>query len=403
MAWFAYIQIFVGFFCSLVLTFFPFLLTYKQFVILVAIASVVMCFWALFALRGRISVRFLVMVGILLLLIGLYTSTRYLYVFSNDMYQIYLLVLVGQVAPSMLYASLVALNPQVQTHMKQYAPMMAIIFTVLSFMATFFPNMSDSHGLIANANGLSYQSTSYLAAYATAFWGYCMITAKAEFYHFKFMKKSISSLLFVSGMMLNLVTILLAGGRGGLVAFCVFFLLSIILTFKQQKITLPQLLVRLIGLLVLAFIIYGLVFFAQNFASPTSGVRRILAALQEGDSSGRDVLYMQAWQIIKSNFFFGHGIGSVFYELGFYSHNIFLDLLIETGLFGCLIILGGLVKILHKAYQLYVRDYTNILWIYLFLCGFLMTLFSGYYLATVPIWWSIAFIYCCSLPPNTSN
>ena len=48
-------------------------------------------------------------------------------------------------------------------------------------------------------------------------------------------------------------------------------------------------------------------------------------------TDNRWIRWNLAWNAFTKSPVFGHGLGSVFYEVGFYSHNIFTDMLCEGG------------------------------------------------------------------------
>jgi len=70
-----------------------------------------------------------------------------------------------------------------------------------------------------------------------------------------------------------------------------------------------------------------------------------------------------------------------------------LDVMVETGMIGLFVY----VAILYMAFARMVRcvrhNRKEYLWLILFLGSLSMSLSSGYYLAQLPLWWSIAFIF----------
>ena len=65
--------------------------------------------------------------------------------------------------------------------------------------------------------------------------------------------------------------------------------------------------------------------------------------------------------------------------------------MVETGILGTLFFVGVLVKTIKNLAIIVKRDITEYLWLVIFLDGFVMSMFSGYYLAHLPIAWSIGF------------
>ncbi len=167
----------------------------------------------------------------------------------------------------------------------------------------------------------------------------------------KLFKNSYINLLFI---ILNIVVLILSGGRGGLVL--AFFVLTIFVFFKL-KLKLKQL--KLILTSILLIILSG--FIIVNFISQTkyrelferSIMRLELLTEFNGFNSGGNSVEVRTEMISFSfekifhsptSLLFGYGIGSFSYEYtGIdgrgYPHNLVLEILFELGLIGLLIFL----------------------------------------------------------------
>ena len=88
----------------------------------------------------------------------------------------------------------------------------------------------------------------------------------------------------------------------------------------------------------------------------------------------------------------GKGFGSVFFALGFHSHNVFFDVLVEGGIVGFSAIVIILLITIRRGLALFRYDYTEMLWFIIFLNGSIMSFLSGYYLANVPLLFGIFII-----------
>lgn len=143
--------------------------------------------------------------------------------------------------------------------------------------------------------------------------------------------------------------------------------------------------------------IAGILIFAIHFAETsslkTNGFERIVATVETGDSNGRDILREKALNAFEKSPIVGHGIGSVFNEIGEYSHNCITDSLVEGGLIGTIIyvlVIGVAFFKLYKRARLHNDEY---IWLTFIVNGLILSLFSGYYLTQLPICWSTAFAY----------
>ena len=121
-----------------------------------------------------------------------------------------------------------------------------------------------------------------------------------------------------------------------------------------------------------------------------SGLTRVLSLFSGGASdAGRISLYGKAMEIFSTNPVFGCGIGSVFFYLNAYSHNLFADVLVETGVVGLLCIILVLIVFLRKLLFVYnIGSLYRFLTI-LFICGFTNNLFSGYLWVNQLLWFPI--------------
>ena len=68
------------------------------------------------------------------------------------------------------------------------------------------------------------------------------------------------------------------------------------------------------------------------------------------------------------------------------------DLLAETGIVGTAIVIFLIVLAIKKEFALIRQNFTDCLWLYLFLSGFIMSMFSGYYLTHFALWWTMIFV-----------
>ena len=271
------------------------------------------------------------------------------------------------------------------------APVLAFLFTLLAFVSTFFHTSETSGGFIDNEYGLNYQTISYVSAYGAAFSGYFLV-CREDVRLFATSYTKLLSLIMMFFMYLNFVIILFAGGRGGFIAFGVQVLLFFIVRFKYM--TTNQKVFTAFGAIVLLFLIVPItISFVEHSTFEGSGFGRILDFIYKNEQSGRENIRALAINSFLEKPILGHGIGSVFYEIGHYSHNSLLDVMVETGMIGLFVY----VAILYMAFARMVRcvrhNRKEYLWLILFLGSLSMSLSSGYYLAQLPLWWSIAFIF----------
>lgn len=381
----SYSQIYASYFCSILLFFFPGLITYKLFALALALISAVFIFRELIKRKFRIPKQAFFTVVFFFCLIVSYrfiTPLRY----KSEMSELYhgeFLALAGQTFPYSLTAFFVGANKKTQDQMKKGAFWIALIFTVIALYCTVRPSRLTSGGLVIHVNNLNYQSLSYMASYGAAFAEYSLLVEQDT------KKKTISKYIVI---FVNLITIFLAGGRGGAVSFTLFLFLTFFFLMIKNKNTMNKTIRNLLIIALLSIgVIISIKIVAKSFYT-SNGVQRILGFVHGNSDKHRVSLAKEAYAAFLDRPIFGHGIGSVIYELGFYSHNFILDFMVEMGLGGTLIVLFFLWRVFAYEIKLIKEDFSDLLWLYILFSGLVMLLFSGYYLASVNTWWAAFFI-----------
>lgn len=369
-------QIFIVFISSSILFFVPGLFEYKQLVVGVNMISILMAFYELFRRKYNGGfIKSIIIYAVILVLC--YNVTGLLYDYHSEWYYSYRLLVAGQTAPVLLTSAIVASNRLYQFRLEKIVPYLAILFTVVAIIVTLNPRTA-AQGLAGDEDAnLNYQSVSYLAAYG------CSL---ALFYIYNFNKIAwgrilrikISKWMFWGVVIVNLLTILLSGGRGGLITYLVLVSYFFYLSIQDGK---KHILRPIFTITVLVLIGYYVLTIVENSSLETSGFHRILEFVNEGNTSGRENNYALAWNVFLDSPIIGHGVGGIFCTLGFYSHNVFLDIMIDTGVIGLIFFVVFIIKTIKKGLHLSRLDPHNTFWMFIFWDGFTMNLFSGCYLS----------------------
>lgn len=324
---------------------------------------------------------------VLSIIIILYYLTSIFHTPVNSEYSSYLIVLIGQMLPFLSFASWLSWSDKYNClpKVKQLAYPVAIIFCLVSLYTVFYSIILNGERIQTNYY-LNYQNTAYMAAYSAGLMLYSYI-----FYDYK-MKKS---KFFVSIIVLlaDLFTVLVSGGRGGLLSYIVsVFLLLVILAFENKK-TIKAIIKTFLGTAILFVGGYYILKIVSSDSFVYSGFQRIIDAIVNNDSSGRDVIWKNAFLFYKESPIVGHGFGSVLSHFGYHCHNLIIDSLVEIGLFGTGIIVVLLISCAAKLISLVKTDSTDAFWLFIFVFGLTMSLFSGYYLTQFHLWWIVSFVF----------
>lgn len=193
-------------------------------------------------------------------------------------------------------------------------------------------------------------------------------------FYLLFDSKQLPLYLLFYGMFLGISTIVIAGARSPFLAIMIVvpYLLVVKKNYKLISIFILLLLLSIIGIYFLGK--------SENFE--LMFVDRTYLWLFEGDNSLRTPLFKNALNIFKQNPILG---GRTRFENGMYPHNIFLELLMSTGIIGLCIYLFKFVPVLKKfkkfSYQI-INPY-HIIFFALFLQYFVLC-FTSFTLYSVP-------------------
>ena len=209
---------------------------------------------------------------------------------------------------------------------------------------------------------------------------------------------------YLASFFLGLFIMYLAGSRGPLVALIVcllFFQINNTGLFK--------------GLLTLFLLTVPLIIFSEEIIQLLSGfggtfIERTLSAINKGQSSGRDVIYADAFNEFQNS----PWIGNAFLVqsgpfIGFYPHNMIVEALMATGVIGSLFFFQWVYQCLRTAYKLitvgHPAAWTGVLLLQYFVYGMFSNaifLNTGFWYCSVLIW-NIAYGTYKQNQPDTST
>lgn len=144
-----------------------------------------------------------------------------------------------------------------------------------------------------------------------------------SFYFLFFRIHFISKYFFYFGFLLGLITIVVGTARSPFLALAIVLLYLLLLNKKMKPILIFFSVI--FGVLILFYLYKSFGFTEITFINRTNNW------IFNRDTSLREPLYYRAFEIFKAKPIFG---GRVLFENGFYPHNIFLELLMATGLIG---------------------------------------------------------------------
>ncbi len=262
-------------------------------------------------------------------------------------------------------------------------PIFVLVLSIVSLISLFFGTVALT-GLARNTNNIGYQNGSYYMAYAFGLnLYYLKCGGSMERYAWLDRIRPVFYVLAV----LQFAGVFLFGGRGGMVLLMILSLYYLLTRQRGRSLTKKHF-VTIVGIVLIAA---GIFIVFRNASVNLVGFNRILSFLSNMRDSNRFELYRMALDSFMESPIIGSGFGSVFYTVGFYSHNLFTDFLCETGAVGTLLLIAVLALSVRNLHGLNQKDPLNRFGTVIFIFGFTMVMFSGYYLSSQMIWFAVGF------------
>ena len=360
--------------------------------IVIAVITYVMLFVDF--LKGRVSSKNWRQLFWLFVILVLYVLTGFFYPHDSNYsnYMAHLLVYGSLSVPS-AYVGMKVARGGFDEQILALLPYFLIVVSLIVGDAVINSSLQDRLLGRENNDVFNYQNSSYYLSFCAA---YCV------FYVFFNQTKNRSLWSFLVYMVIIMMIVLcaigciLGGGRGAfvyLVIISAYLVYRIIGNKKKGKV---GYLVMLVGVAI------ALVYFASRFQVFESvGASRVAESLTTDE--GRMGLWEKAMDSFKESPIIGHGLGSVWWEVGFYSHNILADLLVETGIIGTIIIMSVLIKCVVKIIRL-SKSNTMAMFLLIVFSGILVeTAFSGYWLSAIKMFLVYGFVYGYSSVSSRSS
>ena len=365
-------QIFV---CSLILSGTEVTKGIKQYE---AIFFSVLVFAAIFfnLMNGKLMKNDLRSIFVVSVLILLYYLTHFFYGPPPDGYMSQLLVMGSECLPAAYVGSRIAKKGLNNLF---YYFSIIIIFTTILLSTIGLKYATVNELVTGDDSGLNYQTMSYFMAFSFSYCLYLLFFHKLDScFYYKFIRISL-----VICSLICFVFCILSGGRGGLYFMLAFSLFFLMICIKHKIITARV-------FILISFAAFGAILCLIYYfdALNSSGLDRVFSRFANFDT--RSELYDMAINAFYDSPIYGNGLGSVWWTVGYYSHNIFLDILSETGLIGFLVFSLIAIKTIKILIASSYNNKLSILFLIILLGSLFRGLVSGYWLGTMNIF------MCCS-------
>lgn len=322
--------------------------------------------------------------GIVILFLSFMLVPRILYGPYNENFRSQVLVVLAGSLPAFLVGVVLRRSDKIN-NMCALMPTVIIIFTVTSIIVTFFSSSSTTGGYISDKSGLNYQEISYLSANALGL-NLFYIKNKQNIIETGLFKSRYCLWLFYCLIPVQVLSLLVGGGRGAFVLSLVLLVYYFCMDAKNVKKNLNSIVFLFIGLLAVILIL-------PLLNVENSGFERILSLFEGHGAESRTEIWEQAIDYFSMSPIIGHGAGAVPYLFEVYSHNFFMDVLVEYGAIGIVLSIVIVVSLLKRLVSAVKDDPRNHLIAVLFIFSFVMLMFSGYWYSHVSIWFIVGYIF----------
>tara|TARA_B110000971_G_scaffold117350_1_gene120253 strand:- start:9440 stop:10669 length:1230 start_codon:yes stop_codon:yes gene_type:complete len=246
----------------------------------------------------------------------------------------------------------------------------------------------------SSIGGASYQSLSYMAAYAFSLNLFFLFFGN-RFNRFKFTRNKLFRIFSYFALFIQISGVFFSGGRGGSILLLISIIVLSYIRLKNG--------VSFAKFSFLTLIFSALFFFIPRFMPSdiqffiSRGGSRIFKYFTSSginmSETGRNLIFLESEKLINSKPIFGHGLFKYIDISGAHPHNIFLEFLLQGGILYLIFWIIVLILFLIKFYNSLKIDIHNLFIIPIAIYPFTMLMFSGTYLHTGLFWFTITYVF----------
>lgn len=310
-------------------------------------------------------------------------------------------IFIAESIPAILIGIVLAKTDRLNSLSKYYDILNLILTIGLALNFGLFTS-----GVIGGLAGTTnYQALSYTAALAFSINLFGILAGKFYPERFKIFNSSFYFVVELVFLPVQILACIMSGGRGGAILIILSFIVVLFYSNKWNKRksrTLFALLaVAVSGLLVISFL-------PEQYLDPIlNGLNRQFSYIgKEGidmsETSNRDFAYTEALQAYSESPVYGYGLYKYADRLGFYPHNIFLQVMVQGGTLYLFIFVVSMIAILIKAFRM-LKDSSNSLLIIIALYPVVQLLFSGSYTRDPLFWFLVSYIFIVKTPSKNRH
>lgn len=283
--------------------------------------------------------------------------------------------------------------------LEKYSNILMVIFSFSLFISAL---TSLSNGInFSSLGGATYQTASYLGGFSYGLNLYSIFEQNNDF-KFPYQKSNVYKIISFFLLPLQIIAILITGGRGGMVLVLFY---SLYFLYELFHISRYKSLIKFIGLItILTVLLLSVLPYLLTIDSFNSSFQRVFSYISDtgidmSKTSNRDVAYSTSFKLIMNSPLIGYGYFGMWKITG-YPHNIFLEILQQGGIIYLVMFIFLGILLLIKIRKIIKFNESNRIILVIALYPFTMLLFSGTYQINSIFWFTISYIISYKIDYN---
>lgn len=299
--------------------------------------------------------------------------------------------------PSILIGSFISNQNRLKDFIKYLEPLMLIFTFAISIGAL---DVLLSGQRFISLGGTTYQTASYISAFSFGINIYFLISDSIED-RFKFTRTSMYKIFSYFLLFVQVISVFITGGRGGMVLVVVYLGYFILINFHPNKHLMKSL--KYIAIFLGVFLVFLMILpTLLEIPSFNNSFQRVFSYISEDgidwtETSNRDIVYRNAIQLIKASPIVGYGYYG-YWQFSMNPHNLFLEVLLQGGILYLALFIFLLILLVNKYFNMKRGKSTEQIIEIIALYPFTMLMFSGTYTNNSVFWFVISYIISYRMP-----
>ena len=349
----------------------------------ILIAVVAYSMLAVDVVKSRLNQRNVIQLGVLGLILALYMLTGLWHRYSPEhiLHRIYM-NLYGALCIPAAYVGMRLAKGGYERRVLQFLPYFLLLIILSIGYIVIFRAIDGRLLGWTEGDVTSYQGASYALSFSCAYCLFWLFFAEKDGAMGKMMYCIVLAMVFVSG-----IGCIVGGGRGAFLhLICsTAYIIYRVLMRNNRRSGFGKYFLIAVGAIVMVYLSIHFNIFES------AGAMRVSQNLTTDYT--REYARKVAINSFLNSPILGHGVGSVWWEYGFYTHNVLLDFLVETGLIGAIIMVVTVFTMLIRLVRCSKTNSFDMFMLLVLIAMMVEHTFSGYWFASSNSFLVFGYVY----------